>query len=501
MKPILSICIPTYNRLPYLKELLEKLVPQLTDNVEVLVSDNYSDDGTWEYLLSLDSIKKHRNEKNLGLGLNFQSALQMSNSIYAWILSDDDLPSVNLIANIFEAITLYNQPPIIYLRTYPMQQNSEGYNPNIFTDWEIYSFEEFLKEIGIWFTFASSIVVRKDCIDFNFVEKWIDKLLNPAAITLTAALYEKKVILSKEPVLAARGNNSGGYDGITVFTKNVNLLLNEFSNIISKSTIKKICEESLLVIPYILSQNKNRSYNFSFSSLLNLIQYGWRYKAFYTVIIPALIVEKLFFFNMISKLTRTLTKFPKQYFKKIVKQALESIQNEECLKIKSSFNFCGKNIQLGIDMEVINPNNISIGDDFCCGRNIRLHCWKKEQNKVPLLTLGKNIFINSFSYISCADKIDIADNVLIGSNVFITDNYHGDTSKVVRSRINAQLFIKGPVNINSGVWIGNNVCILPNVSIGENSIIGANSVVNSNIPSNVVAAGVPARIVKILHSE
>ena len=105
------------------------------------------------------------------------------------------------------------------------------------------------------------------------------------------------------------------------------------------------------------------------------------------------------------------------------------------------------------------------------------------------------------SYISCASKVEIGDNVLMGSNVFITDNYHGDTSKIIPSRLQAPLFIKGSVKIGSGVWLGNNVCVLPNVTIGENSIIGANSVVNKDIPPNVVAAGVPAIIVKALYPE
>ena len=102
------------------------------------------------------------------------------------------------------------------------------------------------------------------------------------------------------------------------------------------------------------------------------------------------------------------------------------------------------------------------------------------------------------SYISCASKVEIGDNVMMGSNVFITDNYHGDTSKIIPSRLQSPLFIKGSVKIGAGVWLGSNVCILPNVTIGENSIIGANSVVNKDIPPNVVAAGVPARVIKTL---
>jgi galactoside O-acetyltransferase len=46
------------------------------------------------------------------------------------------------------------------------------------------------------------------------------------------------------------------------------------------------------------------------------------------------------------------------------------------------------------------------------------------------------------------------------------------------------------------VWIGSNVSILPGVTIGDNSVIGAGSVVRSDIPANVVATGVPCRILR-----
>lgn len=53
----------------------------------------------------------------------------------------------------------------------------------------------------------------------------------------------------------------------------------------------------------------------------------------------------------------------------------------------------------------------------------------------------------------------------------------------------------GKVVIGDNVFVGANATILPNVSIGNNSIIGAGSVVVDDIPDNVVAAGVPAKVI------
>ena len=55
-----------------------------------------------------------------------------------------------------------------------------------------------------------------------------------------------------------------------------------------------------------------------------------------------------------------------------------------------------------------------------------------------------------------------------------------------------------PVTLQQNVWIGDGATVCKGVTIGENSIIGAGSVVASNIPSNAVAAGNPAKVVKDL---
>ncbi|AGM26203.1 maltose O-acetyltransferase [Spiroplasma syrphidicola EA-1] len=56
--------------------------------------------------------------------------------------------------------------------------------------------------------------------------------------------------------------------------------------------------------------------------------------------------------------------------------------------------------------------------------------------------------------------------------------------------------ISKEIIIENNVWLGANVTVTPGVVIGENSIIGAGSVVTKNIPKNVIAAGIPAKVIK-----
>lgn len=56
----------------------------------------------------------------------------------------------------------------------------------------------------------------------------------------------------------------------------------------------------------------------------------------------------------------------------------------------------------------------------------------------------------------------------------------------------------GPIVLGNNVFVGNNVIFLPGVTVGDNVVIGAGAVVTKDIPSNSVAAGVPARVIKPL---
>ena len=106
--------------------------------------------------------------------------------------------------------------------------------------------------------------------------------------------------------------------------------------------------------------------------------------------------------------------------------------------------------------------------------------------------LGKGIYCNSnVTFVDDAD-IFIGDDCLIAPNVVICTSGH-PILPVLREH---NYVYNRPVHIGKNVWIGSGVQIMPGVKIGNNSVIGAGSVVTSDIPENVVAHGVPCRVIR-----
>ena len=110
------------------------------------------------------------------------------------------------------------------------------------------------------------------------------------------------------------------------------------------------------------------------------------------------------------------------------------------------------------------------------------------------ILVGKRFFANFCLTILDEALVTFGDDCFVGPNVSIYTACHS-TDPVER---NSRKEWAKPVSIGNNVWLGGNVTILPGVTIGDNCTIGAGSVVTRDIPSDSVAAGNPARVIKKL---
>lgn len=108
------------------------------------------------------------------------------------------------------------------------------------------------------------------------------------------------------------------------------------------------------------------------------------------------------------------------------------------------------------------------------------------------ITIGNHFYANFDCVMLDGGGIEIGDNVLFGPRVGIyTSNHAADAWE----RANGACYAK-PVKIGNNVWVGAGVQINQGVTVGDNTIIGSGSVITKDIPANVVAAGVPCKVIR-----
>lgn len=103
MDKLLTIAIPTYNRKILLKRALDSILCQMDNRVEVIVSDNASEDGTMEMMKQdYPQVEYSRNEKNIGGEANFIKCCNLANGKYFILFGSDDVLVENSLKKIID---------------------------------------------------------------------------------------------------------------------------------------------------------------------------------------------------------------------------------------------------------------------------------------------------------------------------------------------------------------------------------------------------------------
>ena len=139
---------------------------------------------------------------------------------------------------------------------------------------------------------------------------------------------------------------------------------------------------------------------------------------------------------------------------------------------------------------------IIIGNGFTANAGLILDTYGKDSQ----IILDENVQANYRLHIGACSSVTIGSGTLFGSDCLVMDHSHGSYGPDIHSSPETppqkrDLFSK-PISIGKNCWFGDRVAILPGVTIGDGVVVGVGSVVTTNLPSNVVAVGSPARIVK-----
>jgi galactoside O-acetyltransferase len=110
------------------------------------------------------------------------------------------------------------------------------------------------------------------------------------------------------------------------------------------------------------------------------------------------------------------------------------------------------------------------------------------------ITIGDGSWVNRNSLIYGGGGVTIGKDVLIAPGVVIWSGGHRFDNP--SGPVKGQELSFEPIKIDDGAWIGAGSIILQGVTIGAGAVIGAGSVVTKDIPSNAIAVGNPANVIK-----
>lgn len=228
-EPVLSVCIPTYNRVEELKRSLGTIIREFydKDNVEILVSDNCSHDETEllmkNVLRSYPRIRYYRHDENIGPTRNFISCYKRACGRYVWLFSDDDFLLEGKGDLVMEML-LKEKPVFAAVNAY-WSSGADGYK--VFTDKN-----KFMNSVGIYITFISALIFRRDYImEIGHFEQYYDMLLPQSVIAVETMRHAGKYVVVTSSSMGVSGTESVPYDVYKVW-------LQEYGNVLLKSAVE-----------------------------------------------------------------------------------------------------------------------------------------------------------------------------------------------------------------------------------------------------------------------
>ncbi len=147
--------------------------------------------------------------------------------------------------------------------------------------------------------------------------------------------------------------------------------------------------------------------------------------------------------------------------------------------------FLGPRLQL----QVGRGGTIRFGRFVWVGAGTKIRCHEGTVEIGAKTVIGQDCTITAYQRVRIGEQCVIADRAM-----FIDFDHSVEDAE---APIRLQGIYKRDVVVGSNVWIGYGAQILRGVTVGDNAIIGASSVVTRDIPANAVAAGTPARVIRM----
>ncbi len=457
-QPLLSICIPTYNRACYLWRTLNSITTQksflFTDLVEIVISDNCSTDGTEEVCMEFvkkypDKIRYIKRDVPISGDENFVFVINQASGKFVKLHNDTCYVLEDSMSNIINDVQKADE----------LGADACFFaNSSISKEGLVKSFDDLISNVSYFITWIASHCYRKSFLDsLDNINRFSN--LNFAQVDILGRLFENGSSLylsNKKYFSTIYVSGKGGYNIAKVFGYNYFYILELYKNkgLISKKVFNKNKFKTLFehIIPYYFDFKKE--YNFSKGDYFKNMKYYW--------------FEPYFYFSFIKVLRDFLGCFKYKNLKRLRRN-----RKPEYVWKRQNFD---NHTSLIINGSLF--DNIAIG--------------KGSYGDVNAIFSNK-----SAVSLIIGNYVSIAPDVL-----FIPESEHNYRNlssypfKVMTFGENYEALSKGSIIVEDDVWIGARAVILSGVRIGQGAVIGAGSVVTKDVEPYSIVAGNPAKLIK-----
>ena len=151
-------------------------------------------------------------------------------------------------------------------------------------------------------------------------------------------------------------------------------------------------------------------------------------------------------------------------------------------------------LQDGVYIDALSKDGVQLGDNIVIGRNSRIECTGGLQSIGKGVKIGNRTTFGNDCMFGAAGGIEIGDDVIAGQFIRLHSENHNfnDLTKLIKE----QGITHQGIKIGNNCWIGSGAIFLDGSELGDGCVVGANAVVTKKFPSNVVLAGIPARIIR-----
>lgn len=324
MAPLLSICIATYNRANYIGETLESIIPQLDDDVEILVVDGASTDNTeaivHEFTQKEPRVRFIRLPVKGGVDHDYDKSIEHACGEFCWLFTDDDIVKPGAIVAVKEAIEKGYDLVVVNaeVRDRELSTILSSRRVNIYED-KVYApnqMEKLFIDALHYLSFIGAVVIRRNIWlnrerSFYFGTEFVH-----VGVIFQKSLPGAALIIAEPYIVIRLGNGQWTPRSFDIWMFKWPRLVWSFNHISDKAKMKVIPKEPWKNFKKLIAHRSDGSYDIACFKkyFLNLhVNYLWKFCAWLIAWFPRIFIIGCHYFYCRIKNPEALADFKNSF--------------------------------------------------------------------------------------------------------------------------------------------------------------------------------------------